>query len=451
MIQNNIFSLPIFDKWLIYAPFSRVLALVNYSMLNKLKKTFFQENRNSSNVLIRLIAKKSNQLTVEKNGPFSPTFLGIIPTRACNMACIYCGFEANEASQEIMDPDLAITAVDWMAEFVKKEGRKVLEIHFFGGEPFVAGQLVDIVVHRARCIANKMGLIPRFEVATNGIFDKKRAFFVGNYIDTVVLSFDGFSKIQNFHRPLKNGCGSFRYVFQTACWLSNSPTKLCFRVCVSERNVSQLERIAEWFCKNFRPAVINFEPLQPTQESVEYELQCPDPYEFALHYINAARIIKKYGIQPVYAAAITEFPRYTICPVGTDTLIVTPDGRISACYLLEKEWEKRGVDLNLGCVVPHEGVRVDFSAIKRVRNLVKDKPRCTRCFCKWSCAGGCHVNHSYPGCSNEYDAFCIQTRIITACHLLEELGESNLVNLLIKNHSALENLALQLSDCLEEK
>lgn len=150
----------------------------------------------------------------------------------------------------------------------------------------------------------------------------------------------------------------------------------------------------------------------------------------------------------VYASVLTEAPRHSFCPVGKDTLIVSPDRRVSSYYLPQQAWQKRGLDLDVGWLSADGTMQIDIEAIDRLRRMVTEKPRCERCFCRWTCAGGCHVNHSYPGCSLEYNDFCIQTRIITVCSLLKELDFEQIVDELLKNRAAMEVLALQLSDCL---
>ena len=55
-------------------------------------------------------------------------------------------------------------------------------------------------------------------------------------------------------------------------------------------------------------------------------------------------------------------------------------------------------------------MHIDPKAVLRLRGLVRDKPRCARCFCQWVCYGCCHVHHSYPGSSRAYGAFCVETR-----------------------------------------
>ena len=185
---------------------------------------------------------------------------------------------------------------------------------------------------------------------------------------------------------------------------------------MTQESVAHLEETVHWFCEAFRPNVINVETLQPTAESDAAGLAPPDPYDFALHCLGAMRAAREHGVALTYSAAETERPRETFCPLGRDAVIVSPDGTISGCYLLAEEWRRRGLDLDVGRIDDGGRVFIDPVAVERLRSLVADKPpRCAGCFCRSWCAGGCHVNPPT-------EAFCIQTRIITACTLLETLG-----------------------------
>ena len=451
--MTDIYILPVPDACLIYSPLRRVTALVNQKAAAMLKAQL--EKGNHADVpgsLYNLVQELQTPVSAppsERSGPVQPMFLGLLPTRACNLACAYCDFGASQAPQETMDYRIATAAVDWMAKTAKELNWDTFEVHFFGGEPFFAGDVVDVAVHRARMVAEQFGLIPRFEVATNGVFDEQRARFVGYYFDTVVLSFDGFHEIHNRQR------GGFETVTRTAQILSQSPTELCFRVCVSQESVHQLKQITQWFCEAFQPSIINFEVLQPTSESEAAGLKPPDPYDFAVHYVRASRIVERFGIEAVYASAATQTLRHSFCPLGKDALIVSPDGRVSGCYLPQQEWQTRGLDLDVGWFLPLPGqtgakdMQLEHEKLAALRRMVMNKPhRCERCFCRWTCAGGCHVKHSYPGCAPEYDDFCIQTRIITACVLLAELGFEAVIEKLLADRAAMQTLALHASDQL---
>ncbi len=449
-MSRSVFCIPVGGKWLIHAPLHGLTALVNDRAAAALTNGGAQSGGGPLATLRDALTDDPSLGPRRCEGDVSPDFLGLIPTRACNMSCVYCAFGAASAAEERMELDMAVAAVDWMAAHQQRLGRETLEVHFFGGEPFCAGEVVDVAVHRGRMAAAQRGMTPIFEVATNGFFDEDRARFVGDYFDTVVLSLDGFPEAHDRHRPVSAGCGSFETVARTADVLSSSPVELCFRVCVSDYTVTRLEEIARWFCDKFRPSVVNFEVLQRTAQSDQAGLSPPDPWQFAAHCVRACRVVRELGVQPVYAAATAERPRLTFCPVANDTIIVSPDGRVSACYLPDSEWQSRGLDLDIGWLEADGSMRLDRQAVNRVRRLITDKPRCEHCFCQWSCAGGCHVNNTYPGCPDTYDDFCIQTRVITGCLLLDDLGHHKLVDTMLADRAMLEALALRPSDCLED-
>ena len=59
------------------------------------------------------------------------------------------------------------------------------------------------------------------------------------------------------------------------------------------------------------------------------------------------------------------------------------------------------------------------------------------------------MNHLDPGGDEKYDDFCVQTRIITACSLLERLGAEEKVERLIASRELMETLARKADDRLE--
>lgn len=442
---DNVFFIPVFDKFILHAPLHGVTALVNEKAAQELAggRTFAKGSP---------LYEINKELSVPaaappvREGPPEAFFLGLVTTRNCNLSCAYCGFGASAAPKSAMTLDQAVAAVDWMVENSLQAGKRELNIHFFGGEPFLAWDLVEVVVHKARWEAAKHGLVPHFETSTNGILPEKRARFVGDYFDVVVLSLDGFREYHDRNRAMTADRGSFEWVCETARIWSEMPAKLCLRTCVTADSVSHLEDIGRWYCEAFKPDTVNFDTLQTWPESMAAGLFPPDPYEFASHFVKARKAIRAYGVETVYAADYTPEPRHSFCPVGKDTIIVTPNGRLNNCYLLEKDWQVRGLDLNLGAINNNQELEINRDAVNRLRKHVTLKPSCESCFCKWSCAGGCHVNHSYPNAVLDAD-FCIQSRVITACSLLEELGELEMAESLAAGRPAMEALSTRINYC----
>jgi len=452
---TDIYAVPVSGSFLLCSPRRAISALVNRKAIEYIIERPSGKGKAGPEAdklqnLFDSLSRPLSAIPSERKGPINPAFLGIIPTRRCNLSCLYCDFGAGKASDDQMDLRMAAKAVDWIAETAYHLRQDAFEVHFFGGEPFAGQEVIEVAVHRSRALAQGMGMAARFEVATNGVFSDDVACFVGHYFDTAVLSFDGPEEVHDRNRPGKRSQGSFARVARTASLLSRSPVDLCFRMCVTRESVGKMETIARWFVETFQPLIINFETLEPTSESNEAGLRPPDPYDFAEHYVRSRRVLKDLGIHAVYASAVTGEIRHSFCPVGKDAAILSPDGRVSSCYLFRKSWEKRGLDMDIGRFADDGTMHLNMESIGKLRSLVKDKPRCECCFCRWTCAGGCHVNHSYPGSPLQRTDFCIQTRIITACSLLDDLGMEQEMEKLLSDRATMEALALAPSDRLND-
>jgi uncharacterized protein len=450
-VSDNIFILPVLDRFLIYAPLHNLAALVDRTAARRLREGLFEGKNVGQGHLgeIADILQGSTGLPPQpKQGALSPAFLGLLPTRSCNFACRYCGFLEPGEANKVMDMELARDAVDWYMALVGASDQRCAEVHFFGGEPFCAQEVLDLTVHLVRIRAEEIGCMVRFEVATNGAFSEARCRWAADNLDTIVLSLDGPADIQNWHRPYRDGRGSFETVARNAAILSEGAGDLFFRSCVTAQTVDRMPAIAAWFCQSYRPQGVCFEPVQPADRFEAEELEPPDPWTFARNFIRAAEILEDHGVEPVYAAADIQSRQVSFCPVGQDVVIVSPDGAINACYLLPQDWEAKSLDLCLGQIEGGGSIELDPERVASVRRLnVWNKPFCSRCFCKWHCAGGCHVNHGLPA-SGDYDRLCLQTRIIALRNILKALGRQDLVHELLEEAEALERVAWQVSDTL---
>jgi len=348
-----------------------------------------------------------------------------------------------------MDPRLARTAIDWYLELVAG-GSATAQVHFFGGEPFCAPEVVEFAVHYARLKAAQVGCTVSFEVSTNGTLDEERCRWVADTLDSVLLSLDGPADIHDRQRARRGGQGSFEAVVRSARILSEGSAELSFRACVTAGSEERMPEIAAWFCQDFRPASVCFEPVVPTPPAEAAGLRPPDPWAFARGFVQASAVLASYGVEPVYAAADVGAIRNSFCPVARDAVIVWPGGMLSACYLAPEEWQHRGLDLELGEI--RDGrVSLRDEAVHAVRRLnVWNKPFCQGCFIKWHCAGGCHVNHVLPGQAGDYGRLCIQARAIALCSLLQGMGQGNDIDALLADREVLARAVCQPTDRIED-
>lgn len=452
--QNSIFGVPVLDLYLIYAPLHNLAALVDRLAVRRITDWLTAAGGDIPEGLDEVCQNLRSQpepVPLPREGSFVPAFLGLIPTRGCNLGCEYCGFLPAGEPDRTMDLELARDAITWYFDLVRQSDLGTAEIHFFGGEPFCAEEVVDLAFHYAWLEASRIPCSVRFEVATNGTFDEERCRWAADSLDSIILSLDGPADIQDRHRHRKDGKGSFDTVVHNARILSEGTAELSFRTCVTADTVGRMPEIAAWLCREFRPVSVSFEPVQPSAPSRAAGLSPPDPWAFAQGFIQAGWILESFGVQPVYAAADIRARRVSFCPVGQDVPIVLPDGTINACYLLEGDWHEKGLDLRLGSI-EHGTVLLDESGVAAARDLsVQKEPFCAQCFCKWHCAGGCHVNHVLSGRPGEYDRLCIQTRIITLRNILKAMDREDLVRELLKNRRALERAAWQTPDTLVDQ
>lgn len=443
---NYIFSVPVCDNWLIHAPLYKTSALINRGAVKSLKNI----SKNYKLYELRnIFSRKPEYVPSHSASALSPDFIGIIPTRSCNFKCIYCSFGSSEKSH-IMEPHTASSVVEWMVEYIKERGSNKCEVHFFGGEPFFAPQIVSIAVHKTILLCEKYKLRPVFKVTTNGYFDEKTCKFAGNYFDTIVLSVDGTEDIQNKYRPLQKKGKTYDIIARNAIALSKSSAELCLRVCVTSETVNKLNKITDFLCSSFHPSSIDFEVLISNKETDKEEIFPPDPWVFAENYAKASSIASSYGVNAIYSPASINSIHHSFCPVGKDVPIISPEGLIRACYLQEEEWLKKGLNLTFGQIEKSGKMNINYNDLEKIRNLTDEKKLCSKCIARWHCAGGCHVNHYHINSAEEYDNFCIQTRIITVYNLLTDLGCRKEAEQFISDRKNLEIMALNKSDLLED-
>jgi uncharacterized protein len=445
----EIFAVPVGAAFLLYAPLHHLTAVINRSALDEIRRSF-DSGEAASGVLDQIVtglSEVSDPVPQPRSGRLEqPYFLGILPTRGCNMACRYCDFLSGNT--EVMRYDTARWAIDAYLSLLHQNRKQAGAIHFFGGEPFHAPELVQFAVEHARLRAAELSIRLHFEATTNGNYDETLAHWISGNLDTVVLSFDGFSETQNYHRPQRRGTPSFERVAANAALFSAGDGELIIRSCVSNRNVEELPEMADWFSRTFQPAAVCFEPLSFSDSARRNNLLPPDPLTYARKFCAASERLEKDGIRAVLSTADLSETRVTSCPVGNDALIVSPEGEVNACYLLEEQWQTAGLDMTLGKVT-RDGFQISGDAIERTRQFsVHDKPLCADCFCRFHCAGGCHVNHKTDRPAGGYDDQCIRTRLVTAALLLDSLGQRELRQEWLADVSAAARTAWQVNDRL---
>jgi uncharacterized protein len=424
------FITPVLDRYLVYAPlhqFSVILDEAGVSQFGNARSGAVGEYDPVVVEILQHLSRPAAELEIPRGKITSPLFLGFITTRGCNMKCKYCDFVPSGHSGDVMEFALARSGIDAYLRLLTENGHKEGEIQFFGGEPFFRNTIVEFVVAYARNEAVKKGVAISFNVTTNGLMSEKRAAWLADNFDTVVLSLDG-AMFQDRHRPLLNERGSYAFIDRTAKILSNGRTDLIIRACVTRDSVKYLPDLAQEFAAAYILHSVCFEPLTESPLSELNGLFPPDPVRFARQFCLAEDILAEHGIQAVCSGTDIDSLQASFCPVGKDAMLISPSGKVSACYLLESEWMRAGLELNFGVITSQASdFTLDLKKLENIRGLVRHPARlCDECLCRYHCAGGCYVNHGSVRDANRHDSVCVRTRLITIGKLLKRMGALNL-------------------------
>jgi len=445
---EDIYVLPIGGRWMLFSPRNMTSAIVNRAAVEAIIEYAVDDKSTVPKTIKDLWHKLSRVPITTIPSQQGPEKLVIIPTRECNMRCVYCDFGASSANATILDPRLACRLVDHVAEKLAATPGAILGIHFFGGEPMIAQPCVETIIHYANMVCSRKGLTPWYEITTNGYFNHNAIPFIGDYVDYVVISIDGDKPFHDFNRQRGDGSGTYAIIAENIKRLGRFPVKLSLRACITNRSVNAMLAIASHFCSEFEFDVLCFEMMAETEFTSTNGLCPPDPNLFAAGILQAESIAADHGVQVINGPSELYGPRTTSCPVGLGTLMLNPDGILTACYLEVERWTRLGIDPVVGYVGPVSGPKIEQQKLDAIPGFFKQKPRCVRCFCRYTCAGGCHINQTPPGCSLEYNDRCRATRLITAGRLLRNLKETATEVSFLEQPSVMKYLAENADDRL---
>ncbi len=170
----------------------------------------------------------------------TPKKVDIDITNRCNLRCRYC-YHFESAGDA--DGDGHLPAEEWLRFFGELNRCAVTEVTLAGGEPFLRGDLREII---RGVVENRM----RFAILTNGtlITDEMAAFLAStkrcNYVQ---VSIDG--SVPESHDAMR-GRGSFARALQGLQALRRNGVRAAVRVTIHRKNVHDLEGIARFLLED---------------------------------------------------------------------------------------------------------------------------------------------------------------------------------------------------------
>lgn len=341
----------------------------------------------------------------------------------CNMRCRYCFAGEGEYHGEkgIMTFEVGKRALDYLIEH--SEGRKNLEVDFFGGEPLLAFDVVKDLVAYGRSREKETGKKFRFTLTTNGLLLNDEIIeFANREMSNVVLSLDGRQEVNDQMRKLPGGAGSYDRILPA------------FKKLVQKRNGKDyyIRGTYTHYNTDFASDILHMADLGFRELSIEPVVAPPDaPY--ALTEADVPKLLSEYERLASemlkrqregknftfyhYMIDLTGGPcivkRISGCGVGTEYMAVTPSGEFYPCHQFVGEPE-----FLLGNVydgITNRQVCEQFQSCN-----VYSHEACADCFAKLYCSGGCAANafHTTGAITGIYETGCKLHRKRIECAIM---------------------------------
>lgn len=440
-ITCDLFEVPYKEEHkILYAPRLGFACVANLDLLNLLAGLPTRDTgsltREECEILDFLdqkgILNGSQESPISSNPPkqFIPTQLTLFPTNQCNMRCSYCYASSGEEKSNIMNLAIAKSAVEILIKNLKKRKMKLLSLGFHGGgEPLSVWNLITRIVNycKKRCQVEDL----QFSVssATNGILNEKQLKWIVRNFSSLNISFDGLPRVQDYHRLLLNGDGSFKLVDRTMRFLDECNFHYAIRSTISSYNLDLMRESLDFIGQNYKTKTVHFEPLFYCGRCRTSGVMNPDLDKFFQYYCDCEELSARYGISLTYSGSRIENLTNTFCGVAKDNFAVTPDGDITACYEVTSKDDPRSQTFFIGYIDKNGKLIINEAKRHYLHSLTVDHLEyCQNCFAKWHCAGECvaKIGHQNYRGARGHDR-CELNRDLTA-YRLTNLIEANFNN-----------------------
>lgn len=349
----------------------------------------------------------------------------------CNLACQYCFAEEGEyhGRRALMSFEVGKKALDFLIQ--NSGNRKNLEVDFFGGEPLMNFQVVkDLVLYgrEQEALHNKKF---RFTLTTNGVLLNDDILeFANQEMSNVVLSIDGRKEVNDKMRPFRNGAGSYDLIVPKFIKVAQSRNQNNYYVrgTFTHHNLDFAEDVKQLVELGFQQ--ISIEPVV-AQVNESYAIKEEDieailtEYDKLSSYILESRKEGKWFNFFHFMIDLSGGPcvakRLSGCGSGTEYLAVTPWGDLYPCHQFVGEDEFLMGNVDEG--VTNTKLRDEFKALN-----VYSKDKCTECFSKFYCSGGCAANaYKFSGSINgAYEVGCELQRKRVECAIMIKAAEDSI-------------------------
>ncbi len=325
-------------------------------------------------------------------GPARFTHLTLFPTHACNLACTYCYAHGGDRPATLAW-GTAVAAFDFLFGQLPEGQEPVALTYHGGGEPTLAFPFIKDAAAEFRRRCRETGRRGQVSMVTNGTFGREVLAWILDEDIGVNFSFDGPPAVQDAQRPFRDGRGSYGLVVENIRRLREVGREVTVRATVTAASLAHMEDLVRE-CLDLGVGAVQAEPCFSTGRAVESGAAEPDPAEFAARFLEAYRLGLAHDVDVTYSGLrCTDTPRDRFCGACGDSVALTPEGYLTACFEVVRADDPAAAVFFVGRVDGESGrVSLDEARLAYLRRRVTPNlDGCSGCFLKHNCAGDCVV------------------------------------------------------------
>lgn len=307
--------------------------------------------------------------------------MSILPNNRCNFNCSYCYAAQGRDSSEL-DKSTVETALKFFID--SDRCNRPLSIAVLGGgEPMLSAETIFYTFERARELAKEQGIRLELTLVSNASIvnsDIIASLIKHNVI--VNASFDLLEDVQDKQRK------NFSQVKRNIQSMSEAGVYVTINSTITPLNVARMTEMVEnahtWFPK---VEFMIFEPVIASDLFADHHALRNFYDQFLSNFFESREHAKKLGLDLTCRILKSMDScqdrgcegRFNICP----------NGDITICYCTASPKDPN-FDNRLYGKVSSQGVRIDHDCFKKIcTENVYSQDKCSLCFAKYNCAGGC--------------------------------------------------------------
>lgn len=313
----------------------------------------------------------------------------------CNMRCRYCFASTGDfgVGRTLMSAEVGKKAIDFLIN--ESAGRRNLEIDFFGGEPLMNFGVVQEIIEYARSKEKEYNKKFKFTLTTNGLLlNEKIKKYINENLQNVVLSIDGREQTNDRMRYRVDGTGTYKDILPKLKDVAESRNQENYYVrgTFTRENLDFSKDVLHLADQGFKQ--ISVEPVVAAKDT-GYDIREEDLPVLFKEYEKLAweyheRENRGEGFNFFhFMIDLSQGPcvakRLGGCGSGHEYVAVTPEGDIYPCHQFVGMNE-----FKMGNVAK-EGIKTDIQTKFKGSN-VYTKQKCSDCWAKFYCSGGCAAN-----------------------------------------------------------